>query len=288
MGSAQVVKVVRVEGIEGRFQYRYSLAQPADNALQPDHGAILTPPSSFVDSEVEKISWRDKLRKNVEEESMRRLILLLASLILLASTAWSDEFELGMGVAVAAEKNDAAAVNSTQDNNLYALRLAYNWLNFVNFSLDSIVLPPASVQQMTGRFTFDPKTGNLSVVQGIYRPGMVNMIDVGIKFALFDFIILGVQVGGNSLYIYHMDKPEDKPLFAGINTDLGANIKATVGMKFNHNLGLEIAMYSIQPSLETSGYVLGGLISEDSKIRRIASGQLLRNAAFGAVFVLYL
>jgi hypothetical protein len=222
-----------------------------------------------------------------QEETMKKTILLLAGFMLLASVAWSDELELGIGAA--AQQQDPLATTQTdpsQSNSLYILRAAYGWLSFINFSLDSIVLPPSSVEKMTAKVTLDGVTGNNSVIQGIYRPGMINLVDVGIKFALFNKLVMGVQVGVNSLYIYRMN--EDKDLFAGIDTNLGANIKVTTGWKFTDNLGVEIAMYSIQPNTDTAVTVLKGLVSENKDTQNTAIGNLLGNAALGALFVLYL
>ena len=214
---------------------------------------------------------------------MKKTFLLLAGFMLLSMPAWSDQLELGIGAA--------PAPSGTEDPNapaesLTLLRVAYTTLGIINFSLDSLILPPSSIQQMTGQFTFDPITYETSFVQGIYRPGMVNLYDVGIKFALFNKLVMGVQVGVNSLYIYRMN--EDPELFNGINTELGANIKLSAGWKFGNNLGLEAAMYSIQPSIDDATNVLKGLASDNTVVQDAAIDQLLNNAAIGALIVLYL
>ncbi|MEI8095463.1 MAG: hypothetical protein WCG80_14735 [Spirochaetales bacterium] len=219
---------------------------------------------------------------------MKKTILLLAGFMLLASVAWSDELELGIGAAAQGGSNNALNATQTDPNSaesLYVLRAAYNWLNFVNFSLDSIILPPSSVQKMTSSFTYDANF-NLVTNLGVFRPGMVNMFDVGVKFALFNRLVMGVQVGVNDLYIYKLD--EVKALLPNFNTSLGANIKVTTGWKFSDNLGLEVAMYSIQSDPDTAIKVIEGIASKDSAVQSQAVGRLLDNAALAAIVVLYL
>lgn len=219
---------------------------------------------------------------------MKKTILLLAGFMLLASVAWSDELELGIGAAAQGGSNNALNATQTDPNSaesLYVLRAAYNWLNFVNFSLDSIILPPSSVQKMTSSFTYDANF-NLVTNLGVFRPGMVNMFDVGVKFALFNRLVMGVQVGVNDLYIYKLD--EVKALLPNFNTGLGANIKVTTGWKFSDNLGLEVAMYSIQSDPDAAIKVIEGIASKDSAVQSQAVGRLLDNAALAAIVVLYL
>ena len=77
-------------------------------------------------------------------------------------------------------------------------------------------------------------------------------------------------------------------MLPNFNTGLGANIKVTTGWKFSDNLGLEVAMYSIQSDPDAAIKVIEGIASKDSAVQSQAVGRLLDNAALAAIVVLYL
>src|SRR6266403_1638503 len=223
---------------------------------------------------------------------MKKTILLLAGFMLLAALAWSDEIELGFGAAPSlGGSSDNANVNpsdqSGQSNTVWVLRLGYTTLGVVNFSVDSLILPPSMVSAMTTTFvSVSGADGGGYYQAGLFRPGMINLFDAGLKLALFDKLNLGLGVGVNTLYVYNMKEISD--VDRNFKTDLGANIKMEAGYKFGSTFGIEGALYSIQPSVGDAISTLKNLASSDTKISGDARDKLLQQAALSVPLMLYL
>lgn len=163
---------------------------------------------------------------------MTKKLMLAAFLILaLAGTAFTDELELGFGIAPPLNQDDMQGPSKGFFyDNTAVLHVGYSFAWLFYASYDALMLPPASVSSMTGSFNVDDGTYQ----PGIYRPGVLSLIDVGFRPRIGP-VILMVSTGFNNLYIYKQDELEEH---AGFSPDLGVNLRAGLGFKFGKALSV--------------------------------------------------
>ncbi len=100
--------------------------------------------------------------------SMRKkiIVLLISVIILFAAlpAVFADQWELGISATPIPDRDE--------DNMLTGFHFAYKWWYITYASWDSIALPPWLIQDWVG----------------YYRPGFLNMFDVGLHLNIGPFI----------------------------------------------------------------------------------------------------
>ncbi len=162
----------------------------------------------------------------------KKLMLATFLILALAGTAFTDELELGFGIAPPLSQEDMTE-NGDKGffyTNTAVLHVGYSFAWLFYTSYDALMLPPASVSSMTGVFDVDDGTYQT----GIYRPGILSLINVGFRPRIGP-VILMLSTGFNNLYIYKQDELEQN---AGFSPDLGVNLRAGLGFKFGKALSI--------------------------------------------------
>lgn len=153
---------------------------------------------------------------------MKRFVILVATFLLLSlATPIFAEIELGASLTPASYLKTEAAKDMEQDiqqkegsflaDMIFGFHVGYSWWWLFYASWDSYVMPPWWI---------------FSNVD-IYRPGFLNLIDLGIR-PVIGPIILMAEVGVNHMYIYNQDEDENVG-----DVDFGANMRVGAGLKFN-------------------------------------------------------
>jgi hypothetical protein len=165
---------------------------------------------------------------------MKKLwVLLTVFLLLTVSLPVFAELELGVGFSPplgSKDQNAGMSGNVVQDA-MYSSHLGLSWWWLFYASVDSYVMPPYTIQDLTT--TVNETTG--TVTPGYYRPGFLNLFDVGIRPELSS-VILMLETGINYLYIW---RSADVPDLAN-KSMLGVNLRGGVG----YNFGFISAMVS--------------------------------------------
>ena len=161
----------------------------------------------------------------------KKLMLATFLILALAGTAFTDELELGFGIAP--PLNQEAMQGPSKGffyDNTAVLHVGYSFAWLFYASYDALMLPPASVSNLTRVSDYE-----LDIVQsGIYRPGILCLIDVGFRPRIGPVIIM-VSTGLNNLYIYDQESLEANTEF---QPDLGVNLRAGLGFKFGKMLSV--------------------------------------------------
>jgi len=146
---------------------------------------------------------------------MRKLIIALLMIAVLTLPAFSIGWEVGMHATVAPNGDRDGGIDP-----IIGFHVGISPLAILYASWDALALPPFMVQGMTG---YADDGGNW--VQGYYRPGFLNMFDVGFRFLLGPVAIF-TTVGTNNIYVYRQSEIE------GFNGSWGANLRLGAGLKF--------------------------------------------------------
>lgn len=167
------------------------------------------------------------------------LILLLTALPLSAG-----ELELGMSLTPIKQDNGDdpnAAQNDSTDTILPGFHLGYRfaWIGYM--ALDSYVMPPEYVTNMTA--TYDPDTDTFS--PGPYRPGFLNTWNIGGKLVIGPLTGYST-IGLNTIYVYKESEYLDKDF----NKNFGANWKIGAGLR-TKDLGVNLDLMALFPSADT-------------------------------------
>jgi len=202
------------------------------------------------------------------------LILLLAALPLSAG-----ELELGMSLTpIKQDKGDDpnAAENTAKDTILPGFHLGYRfaWIGFM--ALDSYVMPPEYITNMTA--TYDPDTDTFS--SGPYRPGFLNTWNIGAKLVLGPLTGYST-IGLNTIYVYKESEYLDKDF----NKNFGANWKIGAGLR-TKNIGVNLDLMALFPSADTMFQELGLLFDGTDEEKAAAKERIQFIPSL--VFVLYL
>ncbi len=202
------------------------------------------------------------------------LILFLAALPLSAG-----ELELGMSLTPIKRDTSAdpnAVQNDSKDTILPGFHLGYRfaWIGYM--ALDSYVMPPEYVTNMTA--TYDPDTDTFS--PGPYRPGFLNTWNIGGKLVIGPLTGYST-IGLNTIYVYKESEYLDKDF----NKNFGANWKIGAGLR-TKDLGVNLDLMALFPSADTMFQELDLLFNgtEDEKAAVKERIQFIPSL----VFVLYL
>lgn len=209
---------------------------------------------------------------------MRKILLFIVVLLVMSLAIpvfAQEELEIGLSMVpigiITPEDKDEIKPPSPDDPNIdyYEEEKDFmdEWLIGFHFgyamgilyaSLDSFLMPPFLIEDMTSRDKIDEDTGESYYVKGFNRPGFLNFIDVGIRLDIAKIIIFA-EAGVNHLYIYRQDElPEDeKPGQLGVNLRIGASYKVV------DNLSIGITGTAIFPDFKTMGKVLKGLAGDE-------------------------
>lgn len=212
---------------------------------------------------------------------MDKRVAAILLLIAVISAPLFAEFELGFGFAPSFIRPDEAEGNDVAEDDFFensfkTLHLGYRFWGIMYFSLDSIIMPPAVTEYFTSSSDGEYYT------MGVYRPAMINLYDLGLQFRLWD-LVLQAQMGVNKLHIYRQEDLGDR-----YNTNLGANLKLGLGLRFGRHFGLVGNLYSVQSSLDEAFDVLGDLTSDDELIRQAAKDKLSSQTIASIMLVMYL
>jgi hypothetical protein len=152
------------------------------------------------------------------EVAMSKKVLYAAIAFLIAAAPIWAEIEVGVGIAPPMSQNDGApASQGVLGDMILSLHAGYSFLWLFYASADALVVPPTAVVNLT------KQVDNAGFVKdGLYRPGLLNLFDIGIRPRLGP-IALMAEVGLNQLYIYKQKElPNDyQPPQLGVNLRLG-------------------------------------------------------------------
>jgi len=129
------------------------------------------------------------------------------------------------------------------------------------------------IQGMTTSYASDG-----SIIQGVYRPGFLNMFDGGLRIILGPVVIVA-EVGVNNIYVYHQ-----KDLPAGLKSNFGANLRLGAGLKFGW-WGVSATGTAVFPSFQTMLQTFSNLGSETN--RAAALDQIVNNLVPSLMATLY-
>ena len=172
---------------------------------------------------------------------MRKTVLAVAVvtlLLMISAPAYSNELELGlswMAVATDETQTDDAADSIT------GFHVGYVMLNFLYASWDSLVMPPSIISEWTG----------------FYRPGFLNLFDVGVRLQIKP-VIASVGIGLNNVYVY------DQASVQALENDFGANLRLGAGLRFDW-WGVGLTGTAVFPSFDYMVETLKGLVSDTTR-----------------------
>jgi len=184
---------------------------------------------------------------------MRKLIVALLMIAVLAIPAFSIGWEVGMHATVVPNGQESGA-NSGGVDPIFGFHLGISPIAILYASVDSLMLPPYMIQGMTG---YQDATTQVWV-QGYYRPGFLNMFDAGFRLLLGP-IAIHATVGVNSIYVY---KQAELP--AGTGGNWGANLRLGAGLKFGF-WGVSLTGTAIFPSFANMFEVFKQLGSDQNR-----------------------
>ena len=208
---------------------------------------------------------------------MKKLAILIAVavMITIAIPAFSaDQWELGLSwTPIPGEEQSAKAQDEGEMDSITGFHFGYIWWHIGYATWDALVMPPSIIEGMTG---YQDDSGNWQ--PGYYRPGFLNLFDVGGRLNIGPFVG-SAEVGINNIYVYQGEQPVD---YKG---DFGANLRLGVGLKFNW-WGISVTGTSVFPSFRKMTHVIGGLFSSDN--RDWALGEIQDGLVPSILLVLYL
>lgn len=208
---------------------------------------------------------------------MKKLLLfLLAFMLLVQSVPLFAEEELEIGLSFmplhfVPKGGDEVAKDDERNENLdyveqkdfmeewlLGFHFAYNW-DFIYVSLDSMVLPPWMVMDMTSHEELD-QDDNPIWVPGFDRPGFFNFIDAGIKIKIGKMVGFG-EIGINHLYVYRESElpPEEKAKMGS----LGTNLRIGGSYMIADGISVGLTATAIFPNFKTMGAAISGLFDPD-------------------------
>lgn len=190
------------------------------------------------------------------------------------------EFELGFGIAPPLSETDQTTeYQGFFYTNTAILHAGYSFAWLFYASVDAMILPPAAVSGLTGYL--DPVTGTYR--NGVFRPGILNLIDVGIRPRIGGLMLM-VSTGINSLYVYNQEELSADQTF---NPSLGVNLRAGVGLKLGKHLGVMVSATTVFNDFDSMIGTLQAL-GAGGDTAALAQDRLLSNLYPAAVVSLHL
>lgn len=209
---------------------------------------------------------------------MARKLVLAALLAVCVAGAAFAEIELGFGIAPPlASSDENVYYDGFFYNNTAILHAGYSFAWLFYASVDMMMMPPSAVSGITGYL--DPETGLYT--NGIFRPGVLSMIDIGIRPRIGGLMLM-VSTGINNLYVYKQDEISDY-----YTPSLGVNLRAGVGLKLGKHLGLMVSATTVFSDFDTMIATLQAL-DADGETAQMAQEQILNNLFPAAVISLHL
>jgi len=200
---------------------------------------------------------------------MTKKLMLAAFLILaLAGTAFTDELELGFGIAPPLNQDDMQGPSKGFFyDNTAVLHVGYSFAWLFYASYDALMLPPASVRNLTTYNDYEMNTER----SGIYRPGILSLINIGFRPRIGPIIFM-LSTGLNNLYIYQQSDLVEDEVFS---PDLGVNLRAGLGFKFGKALSIMASGTVVFNNFDSMFSTLEGL--GDVSSREMVLDDLLLN-----------
>lgn len=184
---------------------------------------------------------------------MRKLIIAILLVAVVALPAFTLGVELGVSATVplGGEADEMEVIPG--------FHVGLGFLAVLYASWDSLVMPPNVIGSWTG----------------YYRPGFLNLYDVGLRLVLGPIVAL-LEIGVNNVYV-HQGGTQD---IGG----LGANLRVGLGLKFG-TFGITATGTSVFPTMEGLVDTLKALVPEDS--RNWAVDQLVKGLVPSLMAVIY-
>jgi hypothetical protein len=191
---------------------------------------------------------------------MRKTVLAVAAVLLLVmvTPAFSDELELGLSWTPIPGENTSRTEEEELES-MTGFHIGYSTLAILYGSWESLVLPPSLAFEMTSYV--DEETGEYT--GGYYRPGFLNLYDVGIRISIQP-IVGFIMIGTNNIWIYK----------EGIVGSFGANMRVGIGVRTDW-FGVTLTGTSVFPSMAKLAGTFKGLFSEANRewaLKELTSG----------------
>ncbi len=203
------------------------------------------------------------------------ILIVIAVMITFAVPVFSaDQWEIGLswtpipGGDQSTKSKDEGGMDS-----ITGFHFGYIWWHIGYATWDALVMPPFIIAGMT---SYQDDQGNWQ--PGYYRPGFLNLFDVGGRLNIGPFVA-SAEMGINNIYIYQGDSPVE---YSG---DFGANLRLGAGLKFDW-WGVSVTGTSVFPSFKKMIHVVGGLFSSDN--RRWSINEIKGGLIPSILLVLYL
>lgn len=199
----------------------------------------------------------------------KRWKILFFVLLLSGGAIWAD-IEVGVGFSPPLGKLPEGMPEKAAGplgNTMVSFHAGYSFAWLFYLSGDAYVLPPFVVRNMTTTIEEDG-----FVKDGLYRPGFLNMINVGLRPRLGP-VALSATVGLNSLYLYKEGEVSDK----ANKPSLGVNLRLGGILFVNDLFSFSLTGTTVFPDGRTLFSTLGSLGSKDSFIREQAVDLIVGN-----------
>lgn len=184
---------------------------------------------------------------------MRKMIVAILLVAVVALPGFTLGVELGVsGTAI-------PAGDGGQMEPAWGFHVGISPFSILYASWDSLVMPSSVIGSWTG----------------YYRPGFLNLYDVGLRLILGPIVAL-LEVGVNNVYVYKTGTQE----IGG----LGANLRVGAGLKFGA-WGVTVTGTSVFPTMPELVDTLKGLVAEET--RNWAFEQLTRGLVPSLMAVIY-
>lgn len=173
---------------------------------------------------------------------MRKAAFIFTALLLLSMTipGYSDTIEIGLSWTPIMD--DAVGADDEFDA-ISGFHFGYVWWGFLYASLDALVMPPTIIQNWTG----------------FYRPGFLNLYDVGVTFYLHPFTFYG-ELGLNNVYVYKQGSSQ------ALKNNFGANLRIGGGLRWGW-IGINLSGTAVFHSFKSMADTLKELVPPDSRDR---------------------
>lgn len=158
------------------------------------------------------------------------------------------------------------------------IHLGYAFLKILYLSYDLFLISPYSVREMT------TKTVDGLIVDGFYRPGLLNQLDFGIRPVIGNLAILA-QLGINYLYIFEQKELYDDENLEDLETNFGINLRVGLGLHYKWG-GFMVTGTVIFPSAVRMGATIKDLFAEDPFVQEAARNNL-RSSLFPALIAYF-
>lgn len=200
---------------------------------------------------------------------MAKKLIIFAALFLVLSASLFAEIELGFGIAPPLQEHEESMYDGFFYENTGVLHFGYSfwWLFYASY--DALLLPPSAVAGMTGTFN----EADSSYSSGIFRPGILSLIDVGFRPQIGP-ILLMATTGINNLYIYKQEELEANTDF---EANLGVNLRLGVGLKINKFLGIMASGTVVFATFDDMSETLKNLAGNDVFLATKAEERILNN-----------